>query len=157
MRRHTIAFPFALPAALICALFGAACSSMNSDGRKVQTLFVTGRVTVESYTSRDEEGARLLLVSAQTIPNAPSRLTELSVTLFEDVDDDGQVGAGEQRSRWHATSSAGTARLAASGNDFLGAEQTAAASKQLKLEVRVVYVSSGGAVEEERAVVPMDI
>jgi hypothetical protein len=156
MRRHISAFPVALPAALICALFGAACSSMRSDDRKVQTLFVSGRVTVESYTSRDEEGARLLLVSAQTIPNAPSRLTELSVTLFEDVDGDGQVGAGEQRSRWHATSTAGTARLAASGNDFLGAKQSAE-SKQLMLEVRVVYLSQGGAVEQEGAIVPMEL
>ena len=155
MTRHISSLPYALPVALTCALLGAACSSTNNH-RKADTLFVTGRVTVESFTSRGEEGARLMLVSAHTDRDVPSRLTELTVTVFEDLDDDGQIGAGEQRSRWHVTSTAGTSTLAASGNDFLGAKQSAA-STNLKLEVRVVYASADGAVDEDRAVVPMDL
>jgi hypothetical protein len=157
MLRHLLTLPVALPVALSCALLAASCSSTNSTNRKADTLFVTGRVTVESYTSRGAEGARMLLVSADLNSEATSRLTEFSVTLFEDVDNDGRIGAGEQRSRWHATSTMGTSRLVATGNDFLGAKQTAAASTQLKLEVRVVYISAGGVIEEESALVPMDL
>jgi len=137
------------------ALFASACSSTQVS-RKPETLFMTGRVIVESYTTRDEEGARLRMVGARVVEGAGSALRELRVIVFEDLNGNDAVDMQEQRGTWHVKSAVGTAHLVATGDQYLGTG-TVTSTTKLRLEVRVTFATKDGRVDEDFAVVPMDV
>ncbi len=138
---------FALP----LALFASACSSTQAP-RKPETLFMTGRVIVESYTTRDEQGARLRMIGARVVEGATSALRELRVVVFEDLNGNDVVDADEQRGSWHVKSNVGTAHLVATGDQYLGTG-IVSSTTNLRLAVRVVFAAN----DEDFAIVPMDV
>ena len=145
---------FAAPLLLLgssCAMFGL--------GEQRTELLATGRVTVTAHVWRAPGAWSLRDVVGEVVDGSRIPLMELTVTVFADLDGNGQLGPNEQRGTWTARSSDGTSRLAASGKLKLGnlSEQEDAS---LRLDVRAVFAVASavaGAPSEDHAVVPFQL
>lgn len=133
-------------------LLMASCSSPRSPER--ETFLATERVVVSGELARSETTWTLRNLVAEEPTGGPSRLRELGVTAFADLDEDGEIDDSERRGSWHVSSSTKASRLSANG--MFGAEELPLADlSALKLEVRVTFVGTELPSEEVVTIVPL--
>ena len=100
----------------------------------------TERVRVEADLEVRKDAWKIRNIEALKMGPGPSRLTQLSITAFTDVNNDGQVQEDERRGNWFVNSSSGSAHLAAAGKLALSSLEDFD-PEVWKLEVLVTYDS----------------
>lgn len=124
------------PLSFLVLLLTASCASTSAN----KTLMSTERVRVNADLEVRKDAWKIRNIEALKMGPGPARLTQLSITAFADVNNDGQVQEEERRGNWFVNSSSGSVHLAAGGKLSLSSLEDFDPDVW-KLEVLVTYDS----------------